>query len=189
MEQGVSKAHIFIEKSPLLLYKVPTPELGENFMTALNIARFLHLFSLVAWQGSLIFFTFFAAPAIFKTLSRENAGLVVGRIFPRYWILGYLTSATCLGSLVYISYTQKVFPRERLILLVVMTIITFYSGLSVGKKARAVKAAMRAAEAGEGRKALEKRFKKIHALSAVLNLVVFVIGVFLVYYTSMALMP
>ncbi|MFQ5427788.1 MAG: DUF4149 domain-containing protein [Thermodesulfobacteriota bacterium] len=158
-------------------------------MTELNIARFLHLFSLVVWQGSLIFFTFFAAPQIFKALSRENAGLVVGRIFPRYWAMGYLTSALCLISLLYISYTVNVYPKERLILLGVMTIITFYSGLSVGKKARAIKTAMRMAEPGEGRKALEKSFKKIHAISAILNLIVFVIGVFLVYYTSLGLTP
>jgi len=47
-------------------------------MTALNIARFLHLFSLVVWQGSIIFFSFFTAPAIFKSLPREEAGDVVG---------------------------------------------------------------------------------------------------------------
>ncbi len=158
-------------------------------MTALNIARFLHLFSLVVWQGSLIFFTFFAAPSIFKALSRENAGLVVGRIFPRYWAMGYLTSAVSLISLLYISYKVDSFPKERIILLVVMTIISFYSGLSVGKKARAIKAGMRSAEPGEGKKALEKRFKKIHALSAMLNIAVFVIGVFLIYYTSLDLRP
>ncbi|MFQ5480137.1 MAG: DUF4149 domain-containing protein [Thermodesulfobacteriota bacterium] len=158
-------------------------------MTALNIARFLHLFSLVVWQGSLIFFTFFAAPSIFKALSKENAGLVVGRIFPRYWAMGYLTSAVCLISLLYTSYMEKSYPKERIILLVIMTIISFYAGLSVGKKARALKAAMRTSEPGEGRKALEKRFKKIHALSAMLNMAVFVVGVFLIYYTSMDLRP
>ncbi len=158
-------------------------------MTAINIARFLHLFSLVAWQGSLIFFTFFAAPAIFKTLSKEKAGDVVGRIFPRYWAMGYLCSAVSLITLIYLSYMGEIFLKKRLTLLVVMTIITFYSGLSVGKKARAIKAEMRMAEAGGGREDLRKRFKKIHAISAILNFVVFILGVFLVYFTSMDLMP
>jgi len=158
-------------------------------MTAINIARFLHLFTLVSWQGSLIFFSFFAAPAIFKTLPRESAGDVVGRIFPRYWVMGYLCSAISLITLIYLSYIDKAFPKERIILLVIMTIITFYSGLSIGKKARAIKADMRMAEKGGAKDALRKRFKKIHALSASLNMLVFVLGVFLIYYTSMNLLP
>jgi len=158
-------------------------------VTAINIARFLHLFSLVFWQGSLIFFTFFAAPAIFKTLQREQAGDVVGRIFPRYWALGYIGSIVCLCSLLYLSYQSGVYPKKRLILLFVMTVITFYSGLSVGSKARAVKARLRLSSTGPEKDGLQRSFKKIHALSASLNLLVFVLGVFLVYFTSMDLLP
>ncbi len=158
-------------------------------MTAINIARFLHLFCLLIWQGSLIFFTFFAAPAIFKTLPREGAGDVVGRIFPRYWAMGYVGSAVSLISLLYLSYQAHIYPRQRLILLVVMTIVTFYSGLSVGKKARALKARLRTASTGPEKDDLQRRFKKIHAISASLNLLVFVLGVFLVYFTSMDLVP
>lgn len=157
-------------------------------MTAINIARFLHLFSLVIWLGSITFFSFFAAPAIFKTLPRDKAGDVVGRIFPRYWAMGYLCSVISLITLIYLSYLSETYPIERFILIVVMTIITFYSGFSVGKKARAIKAEMRMTEGG-GAETLRKRFKKVHAMSAALNMLVFVLGVFLIYFTSMALTP
>ncbi len=158
-------------------------------MTAINIARFLHLFTLVAWLGSVIFFSFFAAPAIFKTLPRQGAGDVVGKIFPRYWAMGYICSVVSLASLIYLCYLADIFLKKRLLLLVIMTIITFYSGLSVGKKARGIKAEMRMSDAGKARDALQKRFKKIHAFSASLNMLVFVLGVFLIYYTSMDLLP
>jgi len=158
-------------------------------MTAVNIARFLHLFSLVVWQGSIIFFSFFAAPAIFKALPREDAGDVVGRIFPRYWVMGYVCSVVSLASLIYLCYLADIFLKKRLTLLVLMTIITFYSGFSIGKKARALKAEMRVAGPGGAKEALRKRFKKIHAISASLNMLVFVLGVFLIYYTSMNLLP
>jgi len=158
-------------------------------MTAINVARFLHLFSLVVWLGSIIFFSFFAAPAIFKTLPRDKAGDVVGRMFPRYWVMGYLCSVISLVSLAYLSYQGEIFPKRRLILLAVMTIITFYSGFSVGKKARAIKAELRMAEGGGGSDSLRKRFKKVHALSSALNMLVFVLGVFLIYFTSQALTP
>jgi len=158
-------------------------------MTALNIARFLHLFSLVVWQGSIIFFSFFAAPAIFKSLPKEEAGDVVGRIFPRYWAMGYICSVISLVSLIYLCYLADIFLKKRLTLLVIMTIITFYSGLYIGKKARVLKAEMRVAGPGGAKDALRKRFKKIHAISASLNMLVFVLGVFLIYFTSMNLLP
>ena len=40
---------------------------------------------MVIWVGMIVFFTFFAAPSIFKALPRELAGEVIGHIFPKYW--------------------------------------------------------------------------------------------------------
>ena len=46
--------------------------------------NFIYLLSLVCWIGSIIFFSFFVAPVVFKNLEREIAGDLVGSIFPRY---------------------------------------------------------------------------------------------------------
>ncbi|MCH7623826.1 MAG: DUF4149 domain-containing protein, partial [Nitrospinae bacterium] len=63
---------------------------------ASQIINFVHLLSLVCWLGAIIFFSFFTAPAVFKTLDRPTAGELVGVIFPRYYFLGYLCSALLL---------------------------------------------------------------------------------------------
>ena len=45
-----------------------------------TIFNFIYLLSLVGWIGSIFFFSFFVAPAVFKTLDREKAGEMVGII-------------------------------------------------------------------------------------------------------------
>lgn len=153
----------------------------------MQILRFIHLMSITLWVGMLIFFSFLAAPSIFKVLPRETAGDVVGHIFPKYWLVGYAASVLSLGSLIAISASEKVFPGARIAILIVMTAMTFYSGLAVGGKARAIKAEMRAAEEPARKETLRAEFRKVHALSSTLNLIVIILGVVLVFFTSRTL--
>ncbi len=150
----------------------------------MHILRFIHLLGITVWVGSLIFFTLIATPVIFKNLPRETAGEVVGHIFPKYWVLGYVASVVTLGSLVALSYAQRSFPAFRILLLVIMLGVTFYSGLVVGKNARNIKAEIKTAEETVNKEELRSKFKRVHALSAVLNLSVILLGLFLVYLTS-----
>ena len=39
-----------------------------------QIINFIHILSLVCWIGAIVFFSFFTAPAVFKTLDRPTAG-------------------------------------------------------------------------------------------------------------------
>ena len=157
-------------------------------MDAAALARFIYLLSIVVWQGMLIFFSFFAAPAIFRVLPREKAGEVVGEIFPKYWIIGCISSVLALVTLPVYSPVAGV-AAIRFVLLIVMTALTFYSALGVGKKARAIKGEIRAAESPERREALRKDFRKVHMLSSAINMVIIFLGLVLVFYTSEALGP
>jgi len=45
-----------------------------------SFARFLLIFSLVVWIGSIVFFSFVVAPTVFSVLPAQNiAGVIVGR--------------------------------------------------------------------------------------------------------------
>ena len=151
----------------------------------IEILGFIHLLSIVVWLGMLIFFTFLAAPSIFKTLPKETAGTVVGSIFPKYWITGYIASVLATATLIAISWAQMAWPGWRLPILIAMTVISFYSGLRVGKKARAIKALIK--EGSDDKEALRHDFKKVHAVSAILNITVIILGLILVFLTSAAL--
>ena len=64
-----------------------------------TLINFIYLLSLVCWIGSIIFFSFFVAPVVFKILEREKAGEVVGIIFPRYYMIGYVSGVLVLMAL------------------------------------------------------------------------------------------
>lgn len=140
--------------------------------------KFVHLLTLVVWFGGMIFFSFIAAPSIFKILSKEDAGDVVGDIFPKYFLIGYVASLTLLGTLFKLGQGNfRVIPP--IILLAIMSGLTFYSGLVIGPKVRKMKAKMREISDEVQKEELEISFKKTHSFSMILN--VSIIGLSIVY--------
>ncbi len=146
--------------------------------------RFLHLLSLVVWIGGVIFFSFFAAPSIFKVLPRETAGDVIGAIFPKYWLIGYICSLVALISIIILSIIEIGIPIFRIGLLIIMTAITYYSGLVVGSKARDIKAEIRVAEDSGKKGILSVEFKSLHRRSVILNVILLILGLVYIYLTA-----
>ncbi len=143
--------------------------------------QFVHILSLVCWLGSIIFFSFFAAPAIFGTLDREKAGEVVGRIFPKYYMIGYVCGVLILVTL--LLGTQMV-SVPKLGLLLVMLGCTLVAGLGINPRAREMKAGMKAAQTPEDREPLEAKFKSLHSLSVKLNGTVLLAGLGFLWITA-----
>lgn len=150
----------------------------------IHIIRFIHLISLVVWIGGIVFFSFIAAPGIFKALPRETAGDVVGEIFPKYWLIGYICSIASLLTLAYMSAYEKMIPVTKISLLVLMTLITFYSGLAVGSKARSIKAEIKAVEDAAKKESLRTEFKSLHLKSVILNIALLILGVVFLFLTA-----
>ncbi len=145
-----------------------------------TLIHFIHLLSLVVWMGSIIFFSFFAAPSVFRVLDRQQAGEVVGAIFPKYYAIGYICSALAAATLI-------LSPRETegppLIFLAVMAACTFYAGLVINPQARALKQQMK--DAPEDREAIEPHFRSLHGWSVRLNAAVLIFGLGLLWTTAM----
>lgn len=150
----------------------------------LNTLRFLLLLSIVVWVGALVFFTFFVTPSVFQVLPRDMAGELVAHIFPKYWAIGYVAGLISLASLLAISFIEKTFPAARLLLLALMTALTFYSGMVIAPEARAAEEEMKAAEDESKALALKERFRHIHAESYVINMAVIVSGVAFIFFTA-----
>jgi putative copper export protein len=62
---------------------VAVPSTGCKNMVNV-VLRFIYLLAIALWIGGMAFFSFVAAPSIFKALPREQAGHVVADIFPKY---------------------------------------------------------------------------------------------------------
>ncbi len=153
-------------------------------MSMLNALRFIFLMSIVTWVGMIIFYTLFVTPSIFRALPRELAGDVVSHIFPKYWGIGYVAAILSLASLIAMSFIEKVFPMARILILALMTALTFYSGLVVAPEAQTVKAQMKVVEDPQRLEELRSEFRGVHRTSFAMNLVVMVAGVVLVFLVS-----
>ncbi|MFC3478835.1 DUF4149 domain-containing protein [Halobacterium litoreum] len=54
--------------------------------------------ALGAWLGSVVFFSFVAAPALFDELGKDRAGDAVNVVFPRYYAFGLGAGLLALAS-------------------------------------------------------------------------------------------
>ena len=149
-----------------------------------HLIHFIYIFSLVCWIGSIIFFSFFAAPIIFKLLDREKAGEVVGVIFPRYYLLGYVCAALTLPSLL---FSAENLLGAKQILLFVMTVGWLYAGLFISPKARDLKAKIKLARSMEEQEPLEAQFKTQHSLAVKLNGIALLAGLGLLWFSVAAI--
>ncbi len=145
-----------------------------------TLIHFIHLLSLVMCMGSIIFFSFFAAPAIFRLLDRKQAGEVVGAIFPKYYGIGYICSVLAAVTLM---LSPRGMEGPPLIFLAVMAACTFYAGMVINPQARVLKQQMQ--EQPENREALETQFQSLHGWSVRLNATVLMFGLGLLWTTAM----
>ncbi len=145
-----------------------------------TLIHFLHLLSLVVWMGSIIFFSFFAAPAVFRVLERQQAGEVVGAIFPKYYAIGYVCSVLSAATLILNPPEVSAPP---LVFIAVMAACTFYAGLVINPQARVLKQQMK--DQPENREAIEPQFRSLHGWSVRLNAAVLIFGLGLLWTTAM----
>ena len=150
----------------------------------MDFIHFVYILSLVCWVGSIVFFSFFTAPVIFKLLDREKAGEVVGVIFPRYYFLGYVCAVMTLFSL--LVSTQELFGPKQ-ILLFIMIVGWFYAGLVVSPKSRNLKALRQSASSAEEKELYGVKFQKVHSLAVKLNGTVLLAGLGLLWFSAIGL--
>ena len=143
-----------------------------------TLINFIYLLSLVCWIGSIIFFSFFVAPVVFKTLERDKAGEVVSIIFPRYYMIGYVS-----GVLVLMTLLLNGPAGLKWCAWGVMIVGTAYAGLIVNPKAKTLKEQLKDYPEAE-KSTLEVRFKNLHSLSVKLNGAVLFSGLWLLWLSA-----
>jgi hypothetical protein len=145
-----------------------------------TLINFIYLLSLVCWVGSIFFFSFFVAPVVFKTLEREKAGELVGIIFPRYYMIGYVCGVLVLVTLL---LTGPETVGLKWCAWGIMMLGTASAGLGVNPRAKTLKEKLKDASETE-KPDLEARFKTLHSLSVKLNAAVLFAGLWLLWLTS-----
>jgi len=142
------------------------------------------LLSLVCWIGGIVFFSFFAAPAILKTLDRPRAGELADVIFPRHCVLGNVCCGVMLASLLLGAQTISTWKTG---FAAVIILSTFTAGMTIQPRARDLKTRIKSHASEESGKLLEARFQKLHSLSVKLNATALFAGLALLWLTAQGL--
>lgn len=151
--------------------------------------KFLYMLAVCFWVGSIFFFSFFAAPSIFKVLPREAAGNVVSDIFPKYYLVAYICGAiaiiTSILQQLFYKHKSGVLFAVRIGGLVAMLAIAVYAGEVVRPQAHESREEMRSlTEASPHYPASHEKFRQLHARSAILNSAVFFLGIAILFLNA-----
>jgi uncharacterized membrane protein len=134
----------------------------------------VYLFSLTAWVGAILFFSFGVAPIIFKVLDPAAAGRFVRVLFPRYYAWGVVSSSVALPAYlgVPLSFTEYrgwwVGVQAMMILAAIL--IFLYCGNTLTPAINAAR------DAGAGQ---AETFERLHKRSVQLNVVALLLGIVL----------
>lgn len=155
----------------------------------ITVLKFLYSLSLSFWIGSIFFFSLFAAPSIFKILTREQAGNVVTDIFPKYYLVSYVCGAVALVSSIFLIYSSSTLSSTasiiRIAVLFIMIGLAVYAGEVNRPEAHKVRTEMRSLQEGSQEYTeMYKEFRHLHRISAFSNGAIFILGIALVFLSA-----
>ncbi|HTS16982.1 MAG TPA: DUF4149 domain-containing protein [Verrucomicrobiae bacterium] len=148
--------------------------------------KWLYLVTLAVWIGSIVFFSFAVAPTVFKVLKPEDAGVLIRRIFSKYYLMGILCAGVgivCVGLLLADRSFAKWPAILTLLLLAGMGGTDLWLRQGVMPHMNHLRD-QRAAVESSGKPPddeLEREWKALHRLSVQMNAVVLFCGLVLVF--------
>jgi hypothetical protein len=144
------------------------------------VLLFFYLLVLALWTGGVALFTFIITPLIFKSYGRDEAGEIVGRLFPGYFV--YLLVLSGLALLLFFLLRPDRMTgayRVSLVLLTAALLVNIYVTFKLHPEAVKIKHRISSFERESPDSPARKEFRRLHAVSSVLNLFVMIDGVVL----------
>jgi uncharacterized membrane protein len=161
--------------------------LSTGIRNMMNVVlRFVYLLSIALWIGGMAFFSFLAAPSIFKMLPRDVAGNVVSDIFPKYYWQGIICGAIALVTSVALGVRERwnILLIVRTIMIGGMVVGILYSVVILQPKIQAVKAQITSFESLASTDPLRLEFGRLHGRSFSVNAAVLLLGMIVVFITA-----
>ncbi|MDA8434095.1 MAG: DUF4149 domain-containing protein [Nitrospiraceae bacterium] len=131
-----------------------------------TLSGYLYAIALSLWFGGMSVFTLLITPAIFRSYSRDQAGEIVGKLFPLYFPFTLAVCAAALALLLLSGRGSKI----SLVLVSVAVALSLYVNFRLYPEVEKVKQEVRSFERAPDDPA-RTRFRSLHAQSAVINLV------------------
>jgi len=137
---------------------------------------FLYQLSLALWVGGISIFTFLVTPAIFGSFDRDTASKVVDALFRGYFYYVLALSVTALAAFALSGGMRAFAGRLQLALLAAAVVLNLYVSFGLYPMIREVKSEVKSFVTEPADSAPRKRFGRLHAISAVINLAVLADG-------------
>jgi hypothetical protein len=133
------------------------------------LVLFAYILALAIWLGQVVFFSLVVAPQVFGSLPVEQAGAVVGLVFPTYYLIGHLCGAVLLGCALLLRRWSR--PAGGLWLVAagiagIALVASLYAGFAVQPQASALRPQLHRPDTPA---AVQAEFDELHRLAVELN--------------------
>ena len=150
-----------------------------------NILRFLQFLSLGTWLGSIIYFSFAVAPALFATLSsRDQAGAVVGIALGRLHHLGVIAAIVYLLASLGLALSPKFLAQPAVVAVIAMLVFTIISQHRITPRMAELRTQMVSVDATPPENPLRAEFDRLHKVSVRLEGSVLLLGLVALFLTA-----
>jgi uncharacterized membrane protein len=128
----------------------------------------LYRLAVAFWVGGAALFTFVLTPAIFKSYDRDQAGQIVGVLFPGYFRWGLVCGIVALACLLFAQ--KQRFKVASAAIILVMLFATAYQAFVIEPKAARLKREIPSFVNTPADDPLRQEFRKLHGISMASNL-------------------
>jgi uncharacterized membrane protein len=150
-----------------------------------NVLRFVQFLALGTWLGSIIYFSFAVAPALFAALSsRDQAGAVVGIALGRLHHLGGIAGILYLVAALGLARSPKGFVQPAALAVIVMLLLTVVSEHHIIPRMAQLRTQMVSVDATPPENPLRAEFDRLHKISVRLEGSVLLLGLVALYLTA-----
>ncbi len=123
------------------------------------------------WTGGVAIFTFVVTPVIFKSFPRDTASGIVDKLFPLYFSYNLITSALALFFALIPGGSNR-----SLALIFAAVLVNLFITFILYPSIKKVKREVPSFENTDSSSPARRRFRRLHAVSAVLNLLLLALG-------------
>ena len=149
-----------------------------------SVLRFLQVFALGSWVGSIIYLSFVVAPGAVGVLqSRDQAGLMVGYSLARLHYLGVIAAVLYLLAGLVLAPSLKTFAQPAMIGVVLMLALTFVSQTRLTTRLAELRTEMVSVDATPKDNPLRVEFDRLHQASVRIEVTVLLMGIAALFLT------
>jgi uncharacterized membrane protein len=150
-----------------------------------SILRFIEVFALGTWVGSIIYFSFVVAQGAFGVLqSRDQAGLMVGYSLARLHYMGMVAAVLYLVAGLALARSVEAFAQPAMLGVVLMLLLTLVSQTRVTPRLAELRTEMVSVDATPKDNPLRVEFDRLHQTSVRIEVVVLLLGIASLFLTA-----